>query len=166
MQNKRGAALPDKGVRAFQVEPDVCGGRAAFLCNTFVSVCVFQVWCRCAFSSREQGGRGGGWVESSALPPARERHVYQSQFLQNIFTCSRADGRMLLRENARSGIEIWRRGSEAWESSGNLQQIVHPNIAPVPFKSQLWRAIPRLQLYRTVIRVHERRVLPLVNGSY
>ncbi len=60
MQNKRGAALPYKGVRAFQVEPDVCSGRAAFLCNTFVSVCVFRVWCRCAFGSRVQGGIGGG----------------------------------------------------------------------------------------------------------
>lgn len=164
MQNKRGAALPDKGVRAFQVEPDVCGGSTAFLCNTFVSVCVFQVWCRCAFGCWAQGG--GGWEESTMLPPARRRHVYQSQLLQNIFTCSRTDGWTLLHENAQSAIEIWRRGSEAWESSRNLCQIVHPNIAPVPFKSQLWRAIPRLQLYRTVIREREKRVLPLVNGSY
>lgn len=63
MQNKRGAALPDKGVRAFQVEPNVCGGRAAFLCNTFVSVCVcfkYDAVAPLAVGSREEED-GGGW---------------------------------------------------------------------------------------------------------
>lgn len=59
MQNKRGAALPDKEVRAFQVEPDVCGGIAAFLCNTFVSVCVcfkYDAVAPLAVGRREEGG--------------------------------------------------------------------------------------------------------------
>lgn len=30
MQNKRGAALLDKGERAFKVEPDACSRRASF----------------------------------------------------------------------------------------------------------------------------------------
>lgn len=132
MQNKRGAALPDKGVRAFQVEPDVCGGRAAFLCNTFVSVCVFQVWCRCAFGSRAQGGGGGGggWVESTALPPARERHVYQSQFLQNIFTCSWADGRRcsmrMLEAELKYGAGAARLEKAAGTFGKSFIQILHP----------------------------------------
>lgn len=55
MQNKRGAILPDKGVRAFQVEPDVCGSVAPFLCKAFcICLCLFQVMQLCLW---RLGGR-------------------------------------------------------------------------------------------------------------
>lgn len=157
MQNKRGAILPDKGVRAFQVEPDVCGSVAPFFYATlFVSVCVcFE---RDAVVPSAVGRREGCCrIHYRCLWRENGTSIRAASFLTKIFTC-----RWLDVPPSEPELKYGAGAARLEKAAGT----VHPNIAPVPFKSQLWRAVVRLQLYRTVIQEHERRAMPLVNGSY
>lgn len=129
MQNKRGAALPDKGVRAFQVEPDVCGGRAAFLCNTLVSVCVcfkydavvpLAVGCR-----EEEGWRNPPCFllqENSTFIRASSCRTFSRVPGQTVGLCSTRT----LKAQLKYGAGAVRLEKAAWTFVKSFIQILHP----------------------------------------